>query len=79
MLQHTDFVYSGNFGIAYRHKAGGLSSVDYRKQLKTKIMIFRRYNMSIKETLVFYIIAYGAYVKHWLKKGQRNEGGYNNI
>ena len=69
LLQYTDFVYSSHFGTAYRHKAGGLSSVDYKRQLKTKIMIFRRYHMSLKETLMFYVIAYAAYIKHRTKKG----------
>lgn len=69
LLQYTDFVYSKYFGTAYRHKAGGLSSADYKKQLITKLMIFRRYHMSLKETLVFYVIAYAAYIKHWTKKG----------
>lgn len=69
LLQYTDFVYSSHFGTAYRHKIGGLSSADYKRQLQTKIMIFRRYHMSLKETLMFYVIAYAAYIKHWTKKG----------
>lgn len=63
----TEFVYSGGYGTAYRHKAGGLSSVNYKRQLKTKIQIFRRYNMSIGESCVFYLITYLAYIKHLLK------------
>lgn len=66
-LGFTRFVYSGGYGTAYRHKAGGLSSVNYKRQLKTKIQIFRRYNMSIRETCVFNVVAYLAYIKHLLK------------
>lgn len=64
LLDYTDFVYSGGYGTAYRHKAGGLSSVNFRKQLITKKEIFRKYKTSFKEKCAFYIIAYGAYIKH---------------
>ena len=68
LLQYTDFVYSGNFGTAYRHKAGGLSSVDYKKQLQAKIKIFRKFPMSYIEVIIFYFVAYSAYIKHVLRK-----------
>lgn len=64
LLQYTDFVYSECFGTAYRHKQGGLSSVDYKKQLATKKMIFQKYKTNLKEKLLFYLIAYGAFIKH---------------
>lgn len=64
LLEQTDFVYSGGYGTAYRHKFGGLSSVDYKKQLITKKEIFRKYRMSFKEKCAFYFIAYCAYIKH---------------
>lgn len=64
LLQHTDFIYSGNYGTAYRHKNGGLSSVDYKKQLRTKIKIFKNYKTSVKEKIVFYFIAYVACIKN---------------
>lgn len=66
LLEHTEFVYSGEFGTAYRHKNGGLSSVDHKEQLITKKKIFKKYKMGFKEKCVFYIIAYGVYMKHRL-------------
>lgn len=64
LLEYTVFLYSGEFGTAYRHKKGGLSSVDYKKQLVTKKMIFRKYKTNLKEKLFFYMIAYGVFIKH---------------
>lgn len=66
-LQDTEFVYSGGYGTAYRHKIGGLSAVDYRKQLDTKKMIFKKYHTTGKEKVVFYLAAYAAYWKNKLK------------
>lgn len=66
-LEYTRFVYSGGYGTAYRHKIGGLSSVNYRKQLKTKMQIIKKYNVSLKECIYFYIIAIAAFLKNNLK------------
>lgn len=70
-LDFTDFVYSGGYGTAYRHKAGGLSSVNYRKQLKTKIQIFKRFDTSLKENIWFYGISMGAYLKNMIRGNKR--------
>lgn len=67
LLEKVNFVYSGEYGTAYRHKEGGLSSVNYKKQLKTKIDIFKKYKMSMKEKIVFYALVYGSYVKHLIR------------
>lgn len=67
LLQYTNFVFSGNYGTAYRHKSGGLSSVNYKKQLMTKIAIFKKYSTTLWEKIVFYILAYSAYMKNLLK------------
>ena len=67
LLQYTDFVYSGNFGTAYRRKTGGLSSVSYKKQLRTKMEIFKKYKANFRERLIFYSLAWAAYAKHRIK------------
>ncbi len=67
-LQDTEFVYSENYGTAYRHKAGGLSAVDYKKQLETKKMIFKKYQTTEKEKVLFYLAAYAAYWKNRLRE-----------
>lgn len=67
LLHFTNFVYSGGYGTAYRHKAGGLSSVNYKIQLKTKINIIKKFRISIKERVCFYVIAYGAFLKNEMK------------
>lgn len=67
-LEKTEFVYSSEYGTAYRHKEGGLSSVNYKKQLTTKVNIFRKYSSSVVEKLVFYSLAYLAFVGHMIKK-----------
>lgn len=64
LLQFTDFVYSKSFGTAYRHKQGGLSSVDYKKHLVTKKKIFNGFDSKIGERVMFYFITYAAYLKH---------------
>lgn len=66
-LDKTEFVYSGEYGTAYRHKEGGLSSVDYKKQLETKINIFRKYKTNFNEKAWFCLLAYAAYIKHRIK------------
>ena len=66
-LDYTRFVYSGGYGTAYRHKEGGLSSVNYTKQLKTKVQIIKRYKVSVKESVCFYAIAIAAFLKNCLK------------
>lgn len=66
-LGFTKFVYSGGYGTAYRHKAGGLSSVNYKKQLVTKKKIFQKYDMSFMETICFYLLSYAAYFKNIMK------------
>lgn len=66
-LAYTRFVYSGGYGTAYRHKMGGLSSVDYKKQLYTKKKIVRGYKLGFKEKVYFYVIAYAAYFKNMLR------------
>lgn len=66
-LGYTKFVYSGGYGTAYRHKMGGLSSVDYKKQLYTKKKIVRGYKLGFKEKVYFYVIAYAAYFKNMLR------------
>ena len=66
-LDFTSFVYSGGYGTAYRHKVGGLSSVNYKKQLYTKKKIISRFKLSIKEQFYFYVIAYIAYFKNILR------------
>lgn len=68
LLERVNFVYSGEYGTAYRHKEGGLSSVNYKKQFKTKTEIFKKYNMSLKEKLVFYVLACAAYMKHSMRR-----------
>ena len=67
-LDKTEFVYSGEYGTAYRHKKGGLSSVNYKKQLTTKICIFKQFSTSVLERMVFYLLAYFAYAGHTIKK-----------
>ena len=67
LLQFTNFVYSGEYGTAYRHKEGGLSSVNYKIQLETKINIIRRFQTSFKERVCFYVIAYGAFWRNAMK------------
>lgn len=67
LLQLTNFVYSGGYGTAYRHKAGGLSSVNYKMQLETKINIIQKFQTSSKERICFYAIAYGAFLKNEIK------------
>lgn len=64
LLKYTSFVYSGEYGTAYRHKSGGLSSVNCRKQLKVKKMIVKKYNLGFKERVFFYLIAYAAFIKN---------------
>ena len=66
-LDYTRFVYSGGYGTAYRHKEGGLSSVNYTKQLKTKVQIIKRHKVSVKERACFYVIAIAAFLKNCLK------------
>lgn len=67
LLNVTEFIYSGGYGTAYRHKDGGLSSVDYKKQLETKKMIFKKYKTNFKEKVMFYALAYAAYFKNKVK------------
>lgn len=67
LLGFTKFVYSGEYGTAYRHKAGGLSSVKYEKQFNTKKMILRSNNITLKERVVGYVLAWAAYLKHRIK------------
>lgn len=64
LSQYTNFVYSGQFGTAYRHKNGGLSSVPYKKHIEIKKDIFKKYKSSISEKIVFYCILYYADVCH---------------
>ena len=66
-LDKTEFVYSGEFGTAYRHKEGGLSSVNYKKQLTTKICIFKQFKTTLIEKIFFFILTYAAYAKHRAK------------
>lgn len=66
-LGYTRFVYSRGYGTAYRHKAGGLSYVNYKKQLNTKIEIIKKYKITFVEKIVFYFIAITAYLKNSLK------------
>ena len=63
-LNKTEFVYSGEYGTAYRHKLGGLSSVNYKKQLDTKLMILNNFNLSFLEKTVAYGLAFAAYYKN---------------
>lgn len=67
LLGYTRFVYSGEYGTAYRHKAGGLSSVNYEKQLLVKNKIIKKYKLTLKERVVFLGLAYAAYLKHKIK------------
>lgn len=67
LLGETDFIYSGGYGTAYRHKCGGLSSVNYKKHLSTKIKIFKCHKTRLKEKLVFYSLAFAAYIKHLVR------------
>ncbi len=66
-LECTSFVYSGGYGTAYRHKTGGLSSVNYKKQLDVKKKIIGGFRLSLKEKACFYAIAYAAYFKNILR------------
>lgn len=66
-LDKIKFVYSGEFGTAYRHKEGGLSSVNYKKQLTTKIRIFKQFKTTLIEKIFFFILTYAAYAKHRVK------------
>ena len=66
-LECTSFVYSGGYGTAYRHKSGGLSSVNYKKQLDVKKKIIGGFKLSLKEKVYFYVIAYAAYFKNRLR------------
>lgn len=65
-LDKTEFVYSGEYGTAYRHKEGGLSSVNYKRQLQTKKRILSNTGISFKEKTVAYAGAYIAYIKNQL-------------
>lgn len=67
LLEKVNFVYSGEYGTAYRHKKNGLSSANYKTQLETKIDIFKKYKMSMKEKIVFYILAYASFLKHLIR------------
>ena len=66
-LGYTEFVYSGGYGTAYRHKMGGLSSVNYKKQLNTKISIIKKYKINFLEKMVFYCVSLGAFFKNGMK------------
>lgn len=63
-LNYTRFVYSGEYGTAYRHKLGGLSSVNHKKQFQTKVQIFTKIQTNTIEKICFFILAYAAYMKH---------------
>lgn len=63
-LEFTDFVFSGCFGTAYRHKKGGLSSVNYKKQFIVKNKIISKFKISFSERIVFEMVAILAYIKN---------------
>ena len=63
-LNFTEFIYSGEYGTAYRHKPGGLSSADYRKHLQAKLKIFKSFSATPLEKLVFYPLAFSSYIMH---------------
>jgi glycosyltransferase involved in cell wall biosynthesis len=67
LLQISRFLYSGSYGTAYRHKQSGLSAVDYHTHFMLKKKIFNQYKINLWEKIVFYLLLYGAYVKHHLK------------
>lgn len=67
-LDFTRFVYSGGYGTAYRHKVGGLSSANRKKQLNTKIAILKKHRLSLGEKIVGYSLACAAYVKNVLNR-----------
>lgn len=68
LLKECNFVYSGSYGIAYRHKAQGLSKVKYDEHLKSKVKIFEKnrqlLNCSAIETMTFYLLSYFNYYRH---------------
>lgn len=68
LLAYTRFVFSGGYGTAYRHKDGGLSSVDYMRQLITKKGILKKYKMNLFEKIVAYGLAYASFYKHQIIK-----------
>ena len=67
LLGFTKFVYSGEYGTAYRHKGGGLSSANYKRQFETKKMILGKHNITLIERTVGYALALVAYLKHRIK------------
>lgn len=59
MLGMCDFLFTGGYGTAYRHKSYGLSHVDFKKIFLGKIRAFkmaRPYTrFTFSETIVFYL------------------------
>lgn len=64
LLELTNFVYSSGFGTAYRHKPGGLSSVNHKKQYVVKKTIIAKFKISFIERILFEIVAILAYIKN---------------
>lgn len=65
-LNVCEFVYSDQFGTAYRHKNNGLSSVNAKKQFVAKVNIFKQLNSTFLESIVFYAIAFMNLIKNSL-------------
>lgn len=77
LLKICDFLFSNNYGTAYRQKTNGLSHENYKVHFATKKEIFEKneniLNYSIFEKIVFYNTLYLAFFKGWLTKKLREK------
>lgn len=67
LLRKTDFVFSNDYGTAYRLDTGGLASVDFRKHYAIKRQVFnsnkKQLRYSISEIIIFNLLMKCTYTK----------------